>query len=210
MKPNCPSCHSNTIKKNGHIHNGKQNYYCLVCTRQFVLNPKNKIIDQRTREEVQQALLERVSLEGICRIFSISMPWLLRFMEEIIAELPEHLNARLLTKNEEFEVTVFELDEQWSFVQNKTNKQWLWLVFHLKTRQILAMHIGKRTRESGEILLKKLPEDLKKKPSFIQINSLYTMRSFLGDSIDLLEKNPEKQVTLRDLITPCDKDAQGL
>ncbi len=77
MKSTCPSCDSKSIKKNGYIHNGKQNYYCLVCTRQFVLKPKNKIIDQRTRHEVQQALLERVSLEGICRIFSISIPWLL-------------------------------------------------------------------------------------------------------------------------------------
>ncbi len=79
-----------------------------------------------------------------------------------------------------------------------------------KTRQVVAMHVGKRSRESGEMLLKKLPEDLKKKPFFIQISFLYTMKSFHGNNIVLLEKNPEKQVTLKDLIIPYDKDVQDL
>ncbi|KAF3362259.1 hypothetical protein PHSC3_001196, partial [Chlamydiales bacterium STE3] len=38
----------------------------------------------------------------------------------------------------------------------------------------LAMHVGKRDKASAECLLAKLPEDIKKKPSFIQINfSIY-------------------------------------
>ena len=44
MTQKCPSCNSLAIKKNGHIHNGKQNHRCLNCGRQFVLNPENKII----------------------------------------------------------------------------------------------------------------------------------------------------------------------
>ncbi|WP_420885327.1 transposase-like zinc-binding domain-containing protein, partial [Candidatus Protochlamydia phocaeensis] len=36
MNLNCPSCNSECIKKNGHIHNGKQNHRCLTCGRQFV------------------------------------------------------------------------------------------------------------------------------------------------------------------------------
>jgi len=210
MKPICPSCHSQTVKKNGHIHTGKQNHRCLGCGRQFVLNPENKIIDEETRSQIRQALLERVSLEGICRIFSVSMPWLLGFMKEIISELPEDLNATLTTKSKEFDVAIFELDEQWSYVQKKENKQWLWLIFHSETRQVLAMHVGKRTRKSGEALLKKLPEDLKKKPSFTQISSQCTTTSFLGSNTGQLEKNQEKRVTLKDLITLYDKDAPDL
>lgn len=209
MTLSCPDCKSTTIKKNGHIHNGKQNHQCLSCGRQFVLNPQNKIIGEEKRYFIRQSLLERVSLEGICRIFDVSMPWLLGFMDDIILELPENLNASI-TSADELEVAVIELDEQWSYVGNKKNQQWLWLVFHSATRQVLAMHVGKRTRESAEILLKKLPEDLKKKPSFIQISSQCITKSFLGSSTDPLEKNQEKQVTLKDLITPSDKDARGL
>lgn len=209
MTLTCPTCNSTTIKKNGHIHNGKQNHQCLNCGRQFVIDPQNKIIDEEKRSLIRQALLERVSLEGVCRIFNVSMPWLLQFINEIIEELPESLNATV-TSVDEFEVAVIELDEQWSYVGNKNNQQWLWLVFHSATRQVLAMHVGKRTREAAECLMGKLPEDLKKKPSFTQINSQCITKSFLGHNTDLLEKNQEKRAILKDLITPLGKDVPGL
>ena len=82
-------------------------------------------------------------------------------MNEIIEALPENLNADV-TGEEEFEVAVLELDEQWSYVGKKKNPTWLWLVFHSDTRQVLAMHVGKRNKQSAEILLAKLPESLKK------------------------------------------------
>ena len=105
-----------------------------------------------------------MSLEGICRIFCVSLTWLLQFINKIVAELPNNLNATLTSDSEEFEVAILELDEQWSFVGNKKNQQWLWLVFHSATRQVLAMHVSKRNRQSAECLLKKVPEDLKKSP----------------------------------------------
>ncbi len=114
----CPSCSSSTIKKNGYIHNGKQNHQCLNCGRQFVIDPQNKIINEEKRALIRQTLLERVSLEGVCRIFSISMPWLLQFINKIIEELPEDLNATV-TNTEELEVAVIDLDEQWSYVKKK-------------------------------------------------------------------------------------------
>lgn len=207
MTPTCPSCKSKSVKKNGHIHNGKQNHRCLSCGRQFVLNPSQKLISEDTRSQVRQALLERVSLEGICRIFNISMPWLLDFMNEIIESLPDHLNATVTKDVKEFEVAVIELDEQWSYVGNKKNQQWLWLAFHSESRQVLSMHVGKRTRASAELLLKKLPEDLKKKDSFIQIFSLCMEEFSLYDSTEQLGKNQVKQATLKDLIIPCGNDA---
>jgi len=209
MNLTCPSCNSSVIKKKGHIHNGKQNHRCLACGRQFVLNPQNKLISKKTQDQIRQAFLERVSLEGVCRIFSVSMTWLLQFINEVVADLPEDLNATVTAEGEEFEVAILELDEQWSFVGSKKNQQWLWLVFHSATRQILGMHVGKRNRQSAELLLKKLPEKLKKKPSFTRISSMCTTKSFLGDSIDQLARNQERQVILRDLITPSDNDVQG-
>ena len=143
----------------------------------------------------------RVSLEGICRIFSVSMTWLLQFIDGVIADLPDDLNATVTAEGEELEVAILELDEQWSFVGSKKNQQWLWLVFHSATRQVLAMHVGKRNRQSAETLLKKVPEDLKKKPSFTRIGSLCTTKFFLGGSTTPSEKSPERQVTLNDLTT---------
>lgn len=68
----------------------------------------------------------------------------------MIEGLLDNLNATVTAKGEEFEVAVLELAEQGSFVGNKKNQQWLWLVFHSATRQVLAMHDGKRNRQSAE------------------------------------------------------------
>ena len=106
MECKCPSCFATLVKKNGHIHNGKQNYRCLTCNRQFVLDPAQKIIDERTKSLIRKTLLERVSLEGVCRIFDVSMPWLLEFIDDLIAELPENLNAEVVSENDEIDISI--------------------------------------------------------------------------------------------------------
>jgi len=196
----CPNCGSQAIVKNGWRENDKQNHKCLNCNRQFVEIPENKIIPEKDRERIRKALLERVSLEGICRIFEVSMPWLLEFMKQVFESLPAHLNAVILEENEELEVGALELDELYSFVGRKTNDQWLWLIMHRKTRQILAFHVGKRDKQSAMALLAKLPEDLKKKPSFTQINSMFTSKSYPLASISHAVNSLGRQVTLKDLI----------
>ena len=62
--PLCPSCDSNQIVKNGKIYNGKQNYKCRDCGRQFVKNPENKIIAQDTKDLIDKLLLEKIPLSG--------------------------------------------------------------------------------------------------------------------------------------------------
>lgn len=92
----CPDCASNDCKKNGHIHNGKQSYRCKNkdCGRQFVLDNKQKIIPESTRILILKALLERNSLCGIWRIFSITLTWLLSYIAEIYTQLADDLNFR--------------------------------------------------------------------------------------------------------------------
>lgn len=204
----CPHCQSLTARKNGSTSNGKQKFQCISCLKQFVEDPQNKVIPFETKERIRRSLIERVSLEGICRIFDVSMPWLLEFMEQTFQALPEDLNATVIAENNEFEVFVLEADEQWSFVGNKKNDQWLWLVMHSTTRQILAFHIGKRNKASGEALMAKLPEDLKKKPTFTQINLQLTMKLSLGNNTVQSVKNLGRQATLKDLTARLDNDVQ--
>lgn len=210
MECKCPSCSFSLVKKNGHIHNGNQNYRCLKCGRQFVLKPTQKIIDEKTRALIRRVLLERISLEGVCRAFEVSMPWLLEFIDSLIAELPEHLNAEVVTEDDEIEVVVLEADEQWSYVGSKRNPQWLWLIMHSKTRQVVAMQVGPRNKQTAEKLFFKLPEPLKKKPSTILTTSLCTLRPSLPYSIAPSAKNLVKHLILKDLIARSDSVAQGL
>jgi len=210
MQCKCPSCLSSLIKKNGHIHNGKQKYQCLVCKKQFVLDPEQKIIDEKTRNLVSKALLERVSLEGVCRIFDVSMPWLLEFISGLIQQLPENLNAEVVQENDEIEVVVLEADELWSYVGSKDNPQWLWLVMHSRTRQVVAMQVGPRSKQTAEKLFYKLPEPLKKKPSTILTSSLCIPTLSPTYSIDQLAKTLVKHRILKDLTAPSGNDAQDL
>ena len=210
MECKCPSCTSNLIKKNGHIHNGKQKYQCLACKKQFVLDPAQKIIDEKTKGLVRKTLLERVSLEGVCRIFDVSMPWLLDFIDELIRELPENLNAAVVQENDDIEVAVLEADELWSYVGSKDHPQWLWLVIHSRTRQVVAMQVGPRSKQTAEKLFHKLPEPLKKKPSTILTSSLCMPTSSLINNIDLSAKTLARHHILKDLIAPSGSDVQDL
>ena len=72
----CPKCGSDNIVKNGSIHNGKQKFKCKNCQRQFVDNPENKQITDDTKQLINKLLLERISLEGICRVMDVSPRWL--------------------------------------------------------------------------------------------------------------------------------------
>jgi len=44
--------------KNEFIHNGNQNFKCKECDRQFVFNPKNKVIGEETKELIDKLLLK--------------------------------------------------------------------------------------------------------------------------------------------------------
>ena len=46
-------------QKNGHIHNGKQNYRCLDYGRQFVADYAFKTVTEETKGFIKKALLER-------------------------------------------------------------------------------------------------------------------------------------------------------
>ncbi len=68
----CPACDCTNIKKNGHIHTGKQNHQCNECGRQFVQNSTQKRISDMEKELIGRLLLERISLRGICRVMNDS------------------------------------------------------------------------------------------------------------------------------------------
>jgi insertion element IS1 protein InsB len=59
-----------------------------------------------------------------------------------------------------------EADEMVSFVQKKTNKQWIWLAMDVKIRQIIAFHVGDRSRKSARQLWGKIPKTYRQYATF--------------------------------------------
>ncbi len=45
----------------------------------------------------------------------------------------------------------------WSFVTKKANKQWIWLALDAKTREIVGVYIGDRSRHGAKKLWQSLP-----------------------------------------------------
>ena len=95
----CPHCGSETIKKNGKTHYGKQNHYCKSCDRQFVENGQEWFVSEKDKSLINSLLLERISLSGICRVCNISETWLLCYIKELYANLPSDLHATPIIPN---------------------------------------------------------------------------------------------------------------
>jgi insertion element IS1 protein InsB len=150
----CPACGSTQFKKNGHIHSGKQNYQCKACGRQFVVSTEERLIDSEQRTLIEHLLCERISLRGICRVVGVGLTWLLHFMVERFAACPDHLHAQLPVNPTDVVLRRLEAeaDELWSFVQKKAHQQWIWIAMDAKTRQIIAFHVGDRSRDSAKQL----------------------------------------------------------
>ena len=59
-----------------------------------------------------------------------------------------------------------EADEMASFVQKKANKQWIWIAMDAKTRQVIAFHVGDRSRRSAKRLWAKIPQAYRQHATF--------------------------------------------
>ena len=162
----CPTCSSSNYKKNGHAHNLKQNHRCKCCGRQFVLNPQKRIINQTERMIINRLLLEWISLRGICRSMQVSIQWLLQHIANLYLQQPDDLNLQVRIKMNVKDVTIFsidnQLDEMWSFVERKTNKQWIWIAMDTNSRQVIAFHVGDRGALGASKLWNKIPNIYKK------------------------------------------------
>jgi IS1 family transposase len=162
----CPRCGLSHAKKNGHTHYRKQNYRCLSCGRQFVRDSQR--VGDNTRALVKRLLLERVSLRGICRVTGLSLTWLLQFIAALYARLPDDLCVVVAAPRCRVQLLRLEaeVDELWSFVGRRADKQWLWLAFDKESRQVLAFFVGDRSRQSARKLWQRIPAAYRERATF--------------------------------------------
>ena len=90
----CPSCCSGPVVKNGKIHNGKQNFKCRACGRQFVQDPQNKVIEQDTQDLIDKLLLEKLPLAGIARVSGVSERWLQTYVNPKYEAVAQQVSSR--------------------------------------------------------------------------------------------------------------------
>lgn len=149
----CPTCGSHDISKNGTTRRGKQNYKCRDCKRQFVEDPQWQPKPKDTMALVNLLLLEKIPLAGIARATGVSPSWLQRYVNACYEAVPK---ATTVLPKQKGKIKV-QMDELWSFIEHKGNKQWVWLAIDADTREIIGCHIGDRTRESAIALWQSIP-----------------------------------------------------
>jgi insertion element IS1 protein InsB len=133
-----------------------------------VADATDRSISHEQRTLIEHLLRERISLRGICRAVGVSLTWLLHFMVECFAACPDDLHVWL--PNRPTDVVILRLeaeaDEMWSFVQKKANRQWIWIGMDATTRQVLAFHVGDRSRDSAKELWAKIPVVYREQATF--------------------------------------------
>lgn len=137
----CPRCGSRKVVKNGRIHNSKQNHKCRDCGRQFVEDPQQTRIEQSTKDLIDKLLLEKIPLAGIARVCDVSESWLQDYVNGKYPAVSQSVNV----SSKKSRLTI-QCDEMWSFVNDKCNKQWIWLALDVATREIVGVYVGARSQ----------------------------------------------------------------
>jgi len=78
------------------------------------------------------------------------------------------LNVQPISCNQDVMIQRLEVeaDEMASFVQKKANKQGIWRAMDAKTRQIIAFHVGDRSRKSFKKLWAMIPQAYRQHATF--------------------------------------------
>jgi hypothetical protein len=133
-----------------------------------VVSTEERIISSEQRTLIEPLRCERISLRGICRAVGVSLTWLLHCMVERFAACPDPLHAQLPVNPTDVVLRRLEaeVDEIWSFVHKKAHKPWIWMAMDAKTRQIMAFHVGDRSRDSAKQLWAKIPIEYREQVIF--------------------------------------------
>lgn len=111
------------------------------------------MISEETKGIIDRLLLEKLSLAGIARALQISELWLQQYVNQKYKQVDREVQVHPKPKRR---LTV-QMDELWSFVDDKGNQQWVWLAIDVDTREIVGCHIGARTAVSAQALWQSMP-----------------------------------------------------
>ena len=98
-----------------------------------------------TKALIERLILEKISWAGIAWATGVSIRWLQNYVNKKYAEIYQEI---WVMKKPSCQLTL-QLDEMWSFVKNKRKKQWLWIALDQKTREIVGLYIGDRSKKSA-------------------------------------------------------------
>ena len=144
----CPHCHSPKVVKNGTKKTGRQNFLCRHCGKQFQHEYLYQGADPCVKAQVKSSLLHGSGIRDCNKVFGVSAKCTLRLILEF--------GKSILVRPKRRRYRKVQVDELWSFVNEKGRKVWIFYVYAPETREILALTMGKRSARQVRNLLKQL------------------------------------------------------
>jgi insertion element IS1 protein InsB len=80
--------------------------------------------------------------------------------------LPDHLYVQPVTSPQAVIIQRLDVEADEICSLKKANKQWLWLAMDTTTRQVIAFHVGDRSRKSAEQLWANIPAVYREQATF--------------------------------------------
>jgi transposase-like protein len=111
------------------------------------------MISEETKGIIDRLLLEKLPLAGIARALQISELWLQQYVNQKYKQVDREVQVRPKPKSR----LKVQMDELWSFVDDKGNEQWVWLAMDVATREVVGCYIGDRSGKSAQALWDSLP-----------------------------------------------------
>ena len=103
----CPHCRSSKIWKNGRKRNGRQNFLCGSCRKQFQQEYTYKGCCQQTRRQVLKMLIRNCGLRDIEYITGVHRQTAVKILEQRVQQLS--------FKHWQSSYTMVQIDELYSF-----------------------------------------------------------------------------------------------
>jgi len=159
----CPYCLGLSLRPKGwNRKRTKRRYKCADCQKHITQRGRDWFVSDEQIVLINALLLERLSLRGICRVVGLCLRWLMSYIKKLYTDQSEGLYEQYRkSPNTDRHIAIYELDEMWSYVGNKKNKQWIWIAQCRESRQVVAFHIGGRGRDDAKELWNKIPDKLK-------------------------------------------------
>ena len=111
----CPKCGSEHIRKNG-IKQGKQNYICVECGRQFIKqSEQTKAYPETTKQTCLKMYLNGMGFRAIERVMGVHHTTVIYWVRQKGQRLPDSITP-------EYVPDVGELDELETFVGSKKTR----------------------------------------------------------------------------------------
>ncbi|WP_426222715.1 IS1 family transposase [Psychrobacter sp. DWR1-2-3] len=147
---NCPDCHSLSLKKNGKKANGKQNYQCKDCKRQFIGDHALTYNGCHSKIEdiIRLMTVHGCGVRDIAVMASVSIGKVLSTIGSSV--------YKIAPKKRYYERS--EVDEFWTYVYRKKRKVWLIYAYDRATNEIVAYVWGRRDLKMAQKLRARLKQ----------------------------------------------------